>query len=61
MRGQGMGAAPDYTNAFLASALVLCLAILLGIWAIFGFLAAVLTGYATDRVIVFRACRVRGD
>lgn len=56
-----MGRAPDYTNAFLVSAAVLCLTILVGIWAVFGFLAALMTGYATDRVIVFRAARVRRD
>ena len=54
-------AAPDYTNAFLVSAAVLCLTILIGIWAIFGFLTAVVTGYVTDRAIVFRALRVRKD
>ena len=53
-----MGRAPDYTNAFLVSAAVLCLTILIGIWAIYGFIAALLTGYATDRLIVFRAARV---
>lgn len=50
--------APNYTNAFLVSATVLCLMILIGIWAVWGFLAAVLTGYFTDRLIVFRAARV---
>ena len=53
--------APNYTNAFLVSAAVLCLTILIGIWAVFGFLAAVLTGYATDRAIVFQAIRLRKD
>ena len=53
--------APDYTNAFLVSACVLCLTVLIGIWAVFGFLAAVLAGYATDRIIVFRAVRLRRD
>ncbi|MEM0949316.1 MAG: hypothetical protein AAGK37_18100 [Pseudomonadota bacterium] len=56
-----MGRAPDYTNAFLVSAAVLCLTILIGIWAIFGYLAALLISYATDRIIVFRAARVRRD
>ncbi len=53
--------APDYTNAFLVSATVLCLMILVGIWAVFGFLAALATGYLTDRFIVFEARRVRKD
>lgn len=48
----------NYTNAFLVSALVLCMLILTAIWAVWGFLAAVLIGYSTDRVIVFEARRV---
>ena len=47
----------DYTNAFLVSALVLCLLILVVIWAIWGFIAAVFIGWSTDRVIVFEARR----
>lgn len=47
----------NYTNAFLVSALVLLMIILMAIWAIWGFLAAVFIGWATDRVIVLRADR----
>lgn len=48
----------NYTNAFLLSALVLCVLILATIWAVLGFLAAVLAGWMADRVIVFEARRV---
>lgn len=48
----------DYTNAFLVSALFLLFTILMAIWALWGFVAAVLIGYAADRVIVFEARRV---
>ncbi len=47
----------DYTNAFLVSALTLCLLILTAIWAAWGFAAAVLAGWAADRIIVFEALR----
>jgi len=47
----------NYTNAFLVSALFLLFTILMTIWAIWGFLVAVLIGFATDRVIVFEARR----
>jgi hypothetical protein len=47
----------DYTNAFLVSALALCLLILATIWAVWGFAAAVFVGWAADRVIVFEALR----
>ena len=49
--------APDYTNAFLVSAAVLCMVILTAIWVVWGFLAALLVSYATDRLIVSRSGR----
>ncbi len=51
----------DYTNAFLVSATVLCLMILMTIWALWGFAAALLISWATDRAIVLEARRVRKD
>lgn len=48
----------NYTNAFLVSALFLLFMILMTIWAVWGFVAAILISYATDRVIVFEARRV---
>ena len=48
----------NYTNAFLVSAQFLSFIILMAIWAVWGFVAAVLIGLATDRVIVFEARRV---
>jgi hypothetical protein len=50
----------DYTNAFLVSALTLCLLILTAIWAAWGFAAAVFVGWAADRVIVLEAHRATG-
>ncbi len=49
----------DYTNAFLVSALVLCMIVLMAIWAIWGFIAAVFIGWTTDRIIVIEGRRVR--
>lgn len=46
--------APNYTNAFLVSAGVLCTVILIAIWAVWGFVAALLVSYATDRLIMSR-------
>lgn len=57
MRNEHPGEAPNYTNAFLVSAGVLCMMILMAIWAIWGFIAAVFSGYATDRAILSRAHR----
>ena len=55
MHGNMRTSAPNYTNAFLVSAGVLCMMLLMAIWAIWGFLAALATGYATDRVITRRS------
>lgn len=57
MHNAPRGPAPDYTRAFLVSAGVLCMMILIVIWAAWGFIAAVTTGFATDRAIVLRARR----
>ena len=43
----------NYTNAFLVSALFLSFTILMTIWAVWGFAAAVFIGIVTARVIVF--------
>lgn len=51
----------NYTNAFLVSATVLCLMILLAIWAIWGFVAACLIGWVTDRALVLESRRARVD
>lgn len=49
--------APDYTNAFLVSAAVLCMVILTAIWVVWGFLTALVVSYITDRIIAVRAGR----
>lgn len=51
--------APNYTNAFLVSAAVLCMMILTTIWVVWGFLTALLISFATDRYLVFEGRRVR--
>ncbi len=55
--------APDYTNAFLVSAAVLCLLALMTIWALWGFLTACVIGWLTDRALVreYRRALVRRD
>jgi len=41
----------NYTNAFLVSAFVLVFLGLFAVWAFWGFVAAMATGWAADRVI----------
>ena len=51
----------NYTNAFLVSALVLCMMILTTIWAVWGFAAALIVSWTADRAMVLEARRIRGD
>lgn len=51
----------NYTNAFLVSATVLCLMILMTIWALWGFLTACIIGWLTDRALVLEYRRARVD
>jgi hypothetical protein len=57
MRRSPLNAAPDYTNAALVMGAVNLVWIFVVIWATFGFAAVLITGYALDRLIVWRARR----
>lgn len=57
MRGEHPGIAPNYTNAFLVSFGVLTFMALGIIWAIWGFLASLLTGYGAERAITVTSRR----
>jgi len=57
MRRSPLKAAPDYTNAALVMGAVNLFWVFLVIWATFGFAAVLITGYALDRLIVWRARR----
>jgi len=60
MRRSPLNAAPDYTNAALVMGAVNLVWIFVVIWATFGFAAVLITGYALDRLIVWRARRREG-
>jgi hypothetical protein len=60
MRRSPLNAAPDYTNAALVMGAVNLVWIFVVIWATFGFAAVLITGYALDRLIVWRARRRAG-
>ncbi len=47
----GHGQMEDYTGAFLVSAGCVLFMALFAIWALLGFLAALFSGYSTDRAI----------
>lgn len=49
----------NYTNAFLVSAAVLCLMVLMTIWALWGFITACVIGFLTDRALVLEHRRAR--
>lgn len=51
----------DYTNAFLVSFMCLLFMGLIAVWAIWGFLTALVVSYATDRAIVIEARRAHRD
>ena len=51
--------APNYTNAALVMGGVNLLWVFMVIWAVFGFLAVLATGYALDRLILWCAARKR--
>lgn len=53
------GHVEDYTNAFLASAYVLCVMVLTAIWAVWGFAAALFLSWTADRAMMFEVRRVR--
>jgi len=57
MRRSPLNAAPDYTNAALVMGAVNLVWIFVVIWATFGFAAVLITGYALDRLIVWRTRR----
>ncbi|MEM6634344.1 MAG: hypothetical protein AAF667_00505 [Pseudomonadota bacterium] len=50
---RGIGVAPNYTTAFLVSFGVVVFMFLFGIWVAFGMIAAMLSGWSLDRLIVF--------
>jgi len=60
VRRSPLNAAPDYTNAALVMGAVNLVWIFVVIWATFGFAAVLITGYALDRLIVWRARRREG-
>lgn len=51
------GRVEDYTNAFLASAYVLCVMCLTTIWAIWGFAAALFLSWTADRAMLIEMRR----
>ena len=55
-----LDAAPNYTTAALVMGAVNLLWVFVVIWATFGFVAVLATGYALDRLIVWRARRRAG-
>lgn len=57
--GKRTGVVQDYTTAFLVSALVLCMIVLVAIWAIWGFFAALFVSWTADRAIVIESRRAR--
>ena len=44
--------APNYTNAFLVSAFCLVFMALFAIWAIWGLIVALVTGWVADKVFL---------
>ena len=47
MKGHTLGRAPNYTNAFLVSAYVVLVIVLVTIWATWGYGAALLVAFAS--------------
>ena len=60
MTPQGRSRVPDYTGAFLGSALALVFVALFAIWAAWGLPAALTAGWAADRAIVIAGRRRQG-
>lgn len=52
------GHVENYTNAFLASAYVLCVIALTAIWAVWGFAAALFLSWTADRAMLLEARRL---
>ena len=57
MHREPPGTAPDFTNAALVMGAVNLVWMLMLIWATLGFAAVLVTGYALDRLIAWRARR----
>lgn len=55
-----LDSAPNYTNAALVMGAVNLVWVFLVIWATLGFVAVLATGYALDRLIMWRARRRAG-
>lgn len=53
----GLGRAPNYTNAFLVSFGVLIFMALIALWAMLGYPLALLSGWSADRLMVWREGR----
>ncbi len=60
MRKGPLDTAPNYTNTALVMGAVNLIWVLAVIWATLGFAAVLATGYALDRLIVWRARRRAG-
>ncbi|SDI34883.1 MULTISPECIES: hypothetical protein [Aliiruegeria] len=59
MKRHSLGSAPDYTTAALVTLGINLFCLLCAIWALFGFAAVLLFGFAADRALNFLQRRRR--